>query len=110
MLPNDPRSPDELERSRRSASLRDIRAFEEHRSGIDNGAVEGGKVGRREDPRYACLIEVHLAAPPLHRKHLEVGADAELVVEKPRQLANRHAVTHRDRIEADKRFITALEH
>ena len=38
----------------------------------------------------------HVAAPALHGDDLEVRADAEGVVEEPRQLADRHAVPHRD--------------
>ena len=42
-------------------------------------------------------VEVHVAAPAFHRHDLEVGADAELLVEQPRQLADGHAVPHRQR-------------
>ena len=47
----DPRRADQLERPRRAAALRDVRALEEHRARIDDGGVERGHVGRRHHPR-----------------------------------------------------------
>ena len=38
------------------------------------------------------------------------GADAEVVVEEPRELADRHAVAHRDRIQPDERLESRNEH
>ena len=62
-------------------------------------------------PRAARSSSKYIAArPALHRHDLELGADAELLVEEPRQLADRHAVPHRDRILADERLESRLEH
>ena len=59
--------------------------------------VERRHVRRRHAPRQARLIEIHVAAPALHLHDLEVRADAEVLVEQARQLADRHAVPHRNR-------------
>ena len=58
----------------------------------------------------AGLVGVHVAPPALHRHDLERGADAEVLVEEPRQLADRHAVPHRDRELADERLEARHEH
>ena len=42
-------------------------------------------------------VVVHVAPPARHRDDVEVGADAEVLVEQARQLADRHAVAHRNR-------------
>ena len=60
----------------------------------------------------ACpvVVEIHRPAPALHRDDLEVGADAERVVEEARELADGHAVPHRNRIQADERLEPVHQH
>ena len=58
----------------------------------------------------SVVVVIHLAPPALHRHDLEVGADAEVLVEQARQLADRHAVPHRDRVQADERLEAVDQH
>ena len=109
-LGDDPGRADELERPRRPAAFRDVRAFEQHRARIHDRGVERRHVRRRHDPRQPGLVVSTSRAASRHRHDLELGADAEVIVEEPRQLADRHAVPHRDRILADERLEPALEH
>ena len=62
----DPRRADQLERPRRPARFRCVRAFEQHRARIDDRAVERRNVRRRHHERQAGLIEVHRSrsSPP----------------------------------------------
>ena len=92
------------------APLGDARALEQHRSRIDERRLERRHVRRRHDPRRPGLVVVHRTLPPLHRHDVEVCANAEVLVEEPRQLANRHPVTHRNRIEPDERLEARLQH
>ena len=57
----------------------------------------------------AGLVEEHRARPALHRHDVDRCRDPEMVVEEPRQLADRHAVAHRDRELADERRIRRVE-
>ena len=65
-----------------------------------------GMFGDGMHPRQAGLVEVHRAPPAVHRHDVERAADAELVVEQPRQLADRHAVAQRNRELPDERAST----
>ena len=64
--------------------------------GITQGSPVSSKYMSRDQPSI-----VH---------HAEVRADAEVRVEERGQLADRHAVPHRDREEADERLEPGLEH
>ena len=80
-----------------------MRALEEHRARIDDRGIERRNVGGRQDPWQPGLVEEHRARPTLHRDDVNRGRDPEMVVEEPRQLADRHAVAHRDRELTDER-------
>ena len=56
------------------------------------------------------VVVIHLPLPAVHRHDFEVGADAEVIVEEPRELADRHPVPHRDRVLADERLEAANQH
>ena len=52
----------------------------------------------------------YIAAPPAaHLDHLDVGADAKVLVEQSRQLADRHSMTRGDRELADERLASWLQ-
>ena len=99
----DPGSPDEFERSRRAPAFGQLGAFDEHRAGIDDGAVERGEIRRRDDPGKTGLVKVHRAAPAVEHDHVEAGADVEVLVEETGQLADRQTVAHRNGKLPDKR-------
>ena len=58
----------------------------------------------------SVVVVIRLALPAFHRHDLEIGADAEVLVEEPRQLADRHPVAHRNRILPDERLEPVDEH
>ena len=93
----DPRRPDHLERPRRPTALGQHRSLEQHRARIDDRAVERRQIRRRNHPGETGLVQVHRPLPAVERDDLELGADAERVVEEPGELADRHPVAHRDR-------------
>ena len=66
-----------------------------------------GDVG---DPAQAGVGPEHLARPALHRDDPQLAADPEVVVEHPRELADRHAVPFGDRVEPDERLELRVEH
>jgi hypothetical protein len=86
-----------------ASSLGQVRALEEHRSGIEDRGFEAAEVRRRREPREAGLVEPHLARPSVHRHDREVAVNPERVVVQARQLAERHAVSHGNRVHADER-------
>ena len=87
-----------------------MRAFEQHGARIDDRAVERRHVRRRHDPRQAGLVEVHRSrVQPSSGTTSSARADAELVVEQARELADRHAVAQRDRELADERRVAGVE-
>ena len=55
------------------------------------------------------VVPIHVARPALHRHHLELGAEAMVLVEQPRQLADRHAVAHGHAIKPDEGFVAGLQ-
>ena len=99
-----PRRAHHLERPRGAAPFRGECALEQHGAGIDHGGVERGHVRRGHDPRRTGLVAEIRSPPAVHGHHVEVGADAEVLVEEPRQLAHRHAVAHRDGVLPDERL------
>ena len=64
---------------------------------------DGSTHGRPVSSKYIA------ARPAVHRHDVDRGVDAEVIVEEPRQLADRHAVPHRDRELADERRVRRVE-
>ena len=94
-----PRRARSFERPRSASSLRHVCALEQHGAGIHNRRVERRHVRRWHHPRQLRHVEVHPARPAVHVDDFEIGSDPELGVEQLRELADGHAVAHRERQE-----------
>ena len=105
----DPRRAEQLERPRGAPALRQVGALEQHRARVDHGALQGRQVGRGHDPRQPGGVVVRRPLPAVQTRHLQLGAEAEMVVEQARQLADRQAVAQRDRELPDERLVARLE-
>src|SRR2546428_1463280 len=60
-----PGRPNQLKRTRRSPPFRNICPLQQTCSGINNGGIQSGNVGRREHPRQAGFVEPHFSFPAL---------------------------------------------
>ena len=106
----DARRADQLERPRGAAPFREQRAFEQHRARIDDGGVERRHVRRRHHPRQRRSSSANISRrQPSISTTSSSAPRPNCLVEQARQLADRHAVTHRDRELADERFEAGRE-
>ena len=107
----DPRRAEQLERLRRAASFRDVGAFEQHRARDRRSPSRASGCSAT-----AARTECRSSSKYIPRRQPSIGTTSRsapmpnVVVEQPRQLADRHAVAHRQRIEPDERLEPVHEH
>lgn len=96
---------DDFERGVGAAADGKRGGLEEADAGIEDSLREIAHVGGGIDPGERGLIEKEIATPAGEGDHGEIGADFFLFVEHAGELANGHAVAHRNGVPAGESFL-----
>src|SRR5260370_25688981 len=86
-----------LKRSMSTGSDGDPGVLQNFNAGVKNGPFRGAEIWRGRNPLDDGALKEIVAMPVFHGDDVKVGADVIFGVEKLGELANREAVTHRQR-------------
>ena len=92
-----------------AAAVVDAGVVEQTGTDVDERRLPIRNVRRGLHPLQSGVGPDHRASPAVHAHDAQLRADAEPVVEERRELADRHSMAHRNRVEADERFVGGLE-